>query len=170
MIGLEVLLGRPDPVNQKLSLEALGACICHLPPDLRQEYLDIVQKFISSKYSELRSRAFEILKVSIADPGTGEELKRTCLKGLMVGLADNNEDIRTSLWDYFTSLESMPRGSFDRMKHILKNLYFAKNEPILLSQLPNLLLALARQSPNFTKLLFIPAAAEGGREEDRDER
>jgi hypothetical protein len=65
MIGLDVLLARPDPANQKLCLGALLASINHLPEELRQEYVDSVVKFISCPYAELRSAAFAILKVSV---------------------------------------------------------------------------------------------------------
>ena len=87
-----------------------------------------------SRYAELRSLALAILKTCYAEARTSEELRTFCLRKLVAGLGDPSGDIRAWVWEYFMALESMPKGSFDRLKHVLKHLYFPENENILVSQ------------------------------------
>ena len=153
MIGLKNFLQRNDPSSQSLALQIFKKCHPALDAGVRKEYYELLKDFTSSKYTEQRKHLYEIFKDGYLDP-TNTDLKSYCLEQLMVGLTDTDEGLSEFCSNFF-NLEFLSSGdSLERMKNILKRMYFHEHEFALLAFLPASILSLAALSPNYSKKVF----------------
>ena len=152
MMGIQQVLQRGDPVDQKLGLELLEDVVRYIEPDVAKGYLSLVANLVTNPDPELRRKSFALLGYQLKHESSEKELRVVCLSALLLGLEDTDMEVQNQVTEVLTSMLS--EDTLQMTLDLLANYHLPGREPALLSLLPMALLSSASRAPSFTTPLF----------------
>lgn len=152
MMGLQGLVARLAPMDQRLCLEVLGELLEGLEEEQAGECLAVVGSQARSPDTEVRRTCLALLARQY---GRREgEGRRTCLAALLAGLGDADTGLQQLVIDFLTSSTLLPTSSLELATSLLTTFHVESKEAALVTLLPMALLTTATRATTYSSLLF----------------